>query len=198
MDNKPELLYPVVVEGKYDKIRLLSVFRGTVLTTDGFRVFNDREKAAFFKALSKKTKIILLTDSDGAGMIIRRFFRDSIDKNALIELYTPQIKGKERRKSKPSSNGYLGVEGQDRDLLLSLLSPFTAGADASPEKSDPIGRVDLYLWGLDGGEGSREKRRRLLLRLGLPAELSTSSLLQAINLLYSKEEIASVLAQIGL
>ena len=190
-NRKPTLIYPVVVEGKYDKIRLSSLFDGQILTTDGFGVFKNGEKKEFFRRLAEKSPLIVLSDSDGAGGIIRRFFKDLLPKDRLIELYIPQIEGKEKRKDKPSAEGYLGVEGMEKDLLLGLLAPYLSGAPAA--RGADLKRIELYELGYEGASGSREKRRALCRRAGLPQNLSTTALLDALNLLYTRDEIDALL-----
>ena len=112
--------YPIIVEGKYDRLRLLSVCQATVLTTDGFGIFKKNEKLSLFRALGEKTPVIVLTDSDGAGKLIRSHLSSAIPKDRIIQLYIPKIKGKEKRKDTPSAEGTLGVEGMERELLYSL------------------------------------------------------------------------------
>ena len=193
--EKKKLRFPVIVEGKYDKIRLLSLFDARVFTTDGFSVFNNTEKAAFFKRLAEKTKVILFTDSDSAGGVIRRFFRSSVGKDALIELYAPQIHGKEKRKKAPSAEGFLGVEGLENDLLIHIFEPFFEDAESAGSASPPLTRLDLYEAGLEGGENSREKRKALCRAFDLPANLSVSAMLDALNLLYGGDELREALAR---
>ena len=126
MNNERKLIipYPIIVEGKYDRLRLLSVCDAHILTTDGFGIFKKNEKLALFRRLSRQTPVILLTDSDGAGKLIRSHLTGAIPKDRLIQLYIPKIKGKEKRKDAPSAEGTLGVEGMERQLLFDLLSPF--------------------------------------------------------------------------
>ena len=189
--DKPRLIYPVIVEGKYDKVKIESLFDATVLTTDGFGIFNRAEKQDFFRRIAKKSPLIVLTDSDGAGNLIRRFFKDALPADRLIQLYTPQIPGKERRKSAPSKEGFLGVEGVEADLLRSLLAPYI---DSVPSKAPgTLRRIDLYERGYIGAPESAEKRKRLCRRCALPDNLSTSALLDALNLLFRPEELETIL-----
>ena len=116
--------YPIIVEGKYDRLRLLSVVNATVLTTDGFGIFQKKERLALFRRLGERSRIIVLTDSDGAGKLIRSHLTGAISPDRIIQLYIPQIEGKEKRKSVPSAEGTLGVEGMERELLYELLKPF--------------------------------------------------------------------------
>ena len=221
---KPTLLYPVAVEGKYDKIKLDSLFDGRIFTTGGFSLFNDEEKRRFFRRLAEKTPVIVFTDSDSGGAQIRRLFKDLLPPDRQIHLYIPQIKGKEKRKKAPSKQGFLGVEGIDGDLLRGIFAPFTAeGANAAdsgsgalpddasgasangaqtaaarlfpapPSRGEPLRRIDLYKRGYEGAENSKEKRQALAERCGLPQNLSTTALLDALNLLYDREELEKML-----
>ena len=119
-----KIKYPVIVEGKYDKIKITSLFEATVITTDGFGIFNKKEKLSLIRSLAQKGKIILLTDSDGGGHLIRSYIKTAVSPDKIINLYTPKIEGKEKRKTEASKEGILGVEGTDKDILYSLLSPF--------------------------------------------------------------------------
>ena len=198
-DRKPRLIYPVIVEGKYDKIKLNSLFAGEIFSTDGFGLFNDRQKKQFFVKLSQKTPLIIFTDSDSGGAQIRRLFTDLIPKERQIHLYIPQVKGKEKRKERPSKQGFLGVEGTEAATLLKIFDAYTEkegteeGAEQNAAKTRPLIRLDLYEKGYDGGEGSKEKRKALCRRLDLPENLSTAALLDALNLLYSREELEKLL-----
>lgn len=181
--------FPVIVEGKYDKLRLESVIDAQILTTDGFGVFNKQEKGMLFRALAQKTPLIVLTDSDGAGKLIRSHLTSILPSDRLIQLYVPRVKGTEKRKSEPSAEGVLGVEGMERELLYQLLSPY-ADADAVTKRTreNPLSKTDLYMDGLTGGEGSREKRDALAARLGLPVGMTPNALLSALRMLCTYEE----------
>ncbi|MBQ8508777.1 MAG: DUF4093 domain-containing protein [Clostridia bacterium] len=189
--EKLKIAIPIAVEGKYDKIKLSSVVDGQIITTDGFRVFASDEKAALIRRLAEPRGMIVLTDSDGAGLVIRNYFNSILPKDKLIHLYTPRIPGKEKRKTAPSKAGWLGVEGMEADLLRKLLAPY---AEDAASKDKPSGReitkADLYADGLSGGEGSAERRAKLCEALGLPPDLSANALLAALNLLidYDKYE----------
>ncbi len=179
--------YPIIVEGKYDKIKICSLFDATVITTDGFSIFNQKEKLSLLRSLSEKGKVILLTDSDGGGHLIRSHIKTAIEPDRLINLYTPKVKGKERRKREASREGVLGVEGTDKDTLLSLLMPFTA--DNDEPSGEPITKADLYALGLSGRDDSKSRREALLNELKLPHDMTANAMLSALNILYSKEEI---------
>ena len=130
--EKLQISYPVIVEGKYDRLRLLSVIDANIYTTEGFGIFKKKEKLALFRALAAATPVIVLTDPDGAGTQIRSFLTGVIPKERLIPLYVPQIKGKEPRKKEPSAAGFLGVEGQERERLYRLFLPFANGERPAP------------------------------------------------------------------
>jgi len=178
---------PIIVEGRYDREKLLTLVDGQILTTDGFGIFNSEEKQALFRRLADKSPLIILTDSDGAGKVIRNRFNSILPKDKLIHLYIPQIEGKERRKKEASREGYLGVEGMDADTLYALLTPFAEGGEAKP-KGDPITKTDFYENGLSGGQNSTEKRDRLAVSFGLPKGMSANALLAALNILITREE----------
>jgi ribonuclease M5 len=184
--DKLRIIYPVIVEGKYDKIRLCSIFEAHVVTTDGFAVFNKKEKLALIRALAKSSKIIVLTDSDGAGKLIRSHITGAIPKDRLIQLYIPRIEGKEKRKNAPSAEGTLGVEGMKNDLLKGLLLPYTT--EGEPIESNPLSKTDLYIDGLTGAENSKEKRDALAVLLGLPEGMTPNALLEALKLICPYEK----------
>ena len=188
--EKLKIPYPIIVEGKYDKIKLDSVLEATVITTDGFRVFNRGEKLALVRALAEKSPVIVLTDSDGAGKLIRSHITSALPKDKLIQLYIPKIQGKERRKTTASAEGTLGVEGMDASLLRDLFAPYAEGADgAAPVLRDnKLSKVDFYLDGLSGGEGSAAKRDALAKTFGLPDGMTANALLAALRLLCTYEE----------
>lgn len=178
--------YPIIVEGKYDKIKLDSILDAKIITTDGFGIFNNKEKLNLIRQLAKKDKLILLTDSDGGGHLIRSHIKTAIPSDKLINLYIPRIEGKEKRKNAPSKEGVLGVEGIDADKLREMLLPYS---NEGEEKShSEITKADFYALGLSGREDSRIKRERLLANLGFPLNMSPNAMLQAMQMLFSKEE----------
>ncbi len=188
--EKLKIPYPVIVEGKYDKIKLNSVIDADIFITEGFGVFRREDKAAVFSALAEKTKIIVLTDSDGGGRVIRNFFNSTIDKDRLIHLYIPQVAGKEKRKVRPSKAGTLGVEGIDTEILYKIFAPF-AKSTALPQRERTT-KTDLYELGISGRQGSAEKRVRLSRSLGFPEDMSSNALLEAVNILYSRDEFIKI------
>lgn len=188
---------PVIVEGKYDKQKLSSILNTTIITTNGFRIFNDREKRALIRRLAEKNGIFVLTDADGAGLVIRNLLRGCVPKEKITHLYIPAVAGKERRKAAPSKEGLLGVEGIDEETLSQLFAPFAVGEDASRlQKKQTVTKTDFYEAGLSGGDGSAERRARLAKHLHLPPHMSANALLEAINLLYTKEALEDALRAI--
>ena len=185
---------PVIVEGKYDKQKLSAILNTTIITTNGFRIFNDKEKRARIRRLAEKNGIFVLTDADGAGLVIRNLLRGCVPKEKITHLYIPAVEGKERRKSAPSKEGLLGVEGIDTETLTRIFAPFAA--DAQPDSDTAriaVTKADFYEAGLSGGEGSAQRRTRLAKKLGLPTNMSANALLEAVNLLCSKEQFDAAL-----
>ncbi len=196
--EKKKINFPIIVEGKYDKIKIKSLFDACVITTEGFGVFKNSEKLALIRRLAKKSKIIVVTDSDGAGKLIRSHITSAIPKDKLIQLYTPQVKGKEKRKVEASKEGYLGVEGIDADLLKGLLSPFAEDAEGTATERTEIEKIDLYELGLTGGADSAARRDALAPELGLPKGMTPNALLAALNVLMSREELYELIKKINL
>jgi ribonuclease M5 len=193
--DKIKLSLPVIVEGKYDKIKILSVADATVITTDGFGVFNNAEKRAVIRRLSEKG-VILLCDSDGAGKLIRSHLSGLIPPDKVYQLYVPQIKGKEKRKQRASAEGFLGVEGISADILreriLSLIDLHPEVAGGEKAEAESITKTDFYFAGLSGGDNSAEKRDRLAAEVALPAKMSANALLSALNMIITKEVFNSI------
>lgn len=188
----------IVVEGRYDKNTVLQAVDAAVVTLGGFAVFNDREKLAFLRRLAEKQGLILLTDSDGAGFLLRNYLKGALPKDRVKQAYIPDVKGKERRKRRGGREGKLGVEGMSPAVLLEALRRCGATFEDEPPAGRARGAVtkaDLFALGLSGGEGSAEKRRRLLKRLDLPEHLTANGLLEALNLLYDREELESLLEE---
>lgn len=184
---------PIIVEGKYDREKILSVARAAVITTDGFGIFKKSEKTALIRRLAAKNGVIVLTDSDGAGLVIRNYIKSILPPCQITDIYIPQLQGKEKRKAVPSKEGFLGVEGIDAEWFLSVLAPFS---DDGYSPLAYITKTDFYLMGLSGGEKSAEKRVSLAKTLGLPANLSCSALLGAINLLIPETEFSAAVKNI--
>lgn len=183
----------IVVEGRYDKNTLSQVVDATVVTLGGFSVFNDKEKLAFLRRLAEKQGLIVLTDSDGAGFVIRNYLKGALPKDQVKQAYIPDVHGKERRKRAPGKEGKLGVEGMKPDVLLEALRRCGAtfldeAGESIPDKA-PITKADLFELGLTGGLDSAAKRKALLKRLDLPEHLTANGLLEALNLLYDLESL---------
>lgn len=180
----------IVVEGKYDKIKLESIIDGHIITTDGFGVFRDREKADFFRRLAQARGLIVATDSDGAGLLIRNYFKSIIPPSQLFHVYIPCVKGKERRKSAPSKEGTLGLEGIDSETLRALFLPYSEDDSAGALSEGGVCEIslaDLYEDGFRGGRDSAAKRRALLRAARLPENISAKALVKAINALGGRE-----------
>lgn len=186
---KPRIREVIVVEGRYDKNTLLQVVDASVITTGGFGVFNDGEKLAFLRRLAEQRGLILLTDSDGAGFVIRNYLKGALPKDRIKQAYIPDVSGKERRKKTPGKEGKLGVEGMRPEVLLDALR--RAGATLEGEQERPaqadITKADLLEKGFIG-PGSAKRRGDLLQKLSLPAHLTPNAMLEALNLLLTREE----------
>ena len=193
--EKLNIPYPIIVEGKYDRLRLLCVCNGQIITTDGFGIFKKSEKLALIRSLSSKTPIILLTDSDGAGKLIRSHVTSAIPKDKLIQLYIPKIEGKEKRKAAPSAEGTLGVEGMETELLHELLRPFESSDAVKRAAENPLSKTDFYIDGLSGGENSAARRDEIAKALSLPSGMSANALLSAMRILITYEEYLALVGR---
>lgn len=184
----------IVVEGRYDKNALSQVVDAVIIETSGFGIFNDAEKRKLLQTMAEARGLIVLTDSDGAGFVIRNYIKGCVDPKFVKHAYIPDIYGKERRKSAPSREGKLGVEGMKPQVLLDAL--IRAGVtfdDEENKKTAPrISKADMYARGLSGREGSAEKRARLIKQLGLPERLTADGLLDVLNATMSREEFLSI------
>ena len=172
----------VIVEGKYDKIKLENILDALILTTDGFGIFKDKEKQAFLRRLAREQGLIILTDSDSAGFLIRNFLQSSIPPSQLTHVYIPDLFGKEKRKAAPGKEGKLGVEGVSEQVLLDAFA--RAGVTASQSEQPAASKLttaDLYALGLSGTPNSGQRRKALLQKLALPERLSTTALLRVLN-----------------
>lgn len=183
----------IVVEGRYDKNTLLQVVDAVVIETSGFGIFNDSQKQKLLRTMAEKRGLIILTDPDGAGFVIRNFIKSCIPAEQLKQAYVPDIPGKEKRKARPSREGKLGVEGMRAEILLNALK--RAGATFDGEKADPhnerVTKADLYRIGLAGREESAKRRAALIRSLDLPEHLSADALLDVVNAIMSREEFFS-------
>ena len=188
--DKIKISLPVIVEGKYDKIKLDSILDARIITTGGFGIFNNAEKKALIKRLCQNG-VILLCDSDGAGKVIRSHIKSFLPPEKVINLYIPKVAGKEKRKKEGSKEGTLGVEGMDADLLRALFQKY---ADSSTEKRTPITKRDFHLYGLSGGDNSAAKRDALAALYDLPSGMTANALLDALNIIASLEEFEATAA----
>ena len=187
-----KLRQAVIVEGKYDKIKLENIIDALIIPTDGFRIFKNAEKRNMIKLLAEKNGIVVITDSDSAGNLIRNHLKGFVPADKIINVYLPQVEGKESRKQKKSAEGFLGVEGTDDAVILKALSR----AGVTGEKAEIVGRrltkSDFYALGISGGDNSRILRENLLVFLGLPQNLSANALLDVANSLYGYEKFTEV------
>ena len=179
----------IVVEGRYDKNTLRQIVDTAVFTTDGFGVMNNKAMLAFLRTVAQSRGLIILTDSDGAGFVIRNYLKGALPKDQVRHAYIPDIPGKEKRKAAPGKEGKLGVEGMTPEVLLDALRK--AGATFADEENQcsgaPITKTDLFELGLTGGADSKAKRLALLQFLNFPAHMTTNALLEALNVLYDRE-----------
>ncbi|MBQ5764777.1 MAG: DUF4093 domain-containing protein [Clostridia bacterium] len=183
---------PIIVEGKYDKIKLSEIFDAVIITTDGFGIFKNKQKAALIKKLAEKNGVIVLTDSDSAGSIIRSHLKNILSDDKIHHVLLPPVKGKERRKSKPSAEGLLGVEGTKKDVIIKAFERFLPKDKAQKSKTS-ISTAFLMSQGLSGTENSLNKRKYLLEKLGLPYCVSTATLKKVLGEISSEEEIALIM-----
>ncbi len=192
---------PIIVEGKYDKITLSAVLDAHIIPTGGFSIFNQKEKLALIRRLGEARGVIVLTDSDGAGKLIRSHLSSALPKDKIIHLYTPALAGKEGRKKAPSKEGLLGVEGMEAELLYRLFLPFAAGSGEDGGQmraaSRPVEKRDFFADGLSGGAGAAARREALAARFSLPRGMSANALLEAINLLYTYDDYRAALTEIA-
>ena len=185
----------IIVEGKYDKIKLSSIVDAVIITTNGFGIFKDEEKLELIRYYAQKTGVIILTDSDAAGRKIRGYIKGAVGEGRIINVYIPDIFGKEKRKTKPSAEGKLGVEGIDVRILISAFSKAGITSSERKQRSD-ITKLTLYEHGLSGGENSSALREKLQLRLGLPRQLSAGALTEILGTMMSSEELRSLINEI--
>ena len=184
----------IIVEGTYDKIKLSSFVDANIVTCNGFDIFKNREKQEYIKKLAAECGIIILTDSDRAGFMIRNFIKGIIREGEVLQAFIPDIKGKERRKTKPSKEGFLGVEGMSGEIILNALE--NAGCAQDKTEIVPVTQWDFYSDGITGGDKSREKRKKLAEKIGAPARISAKELLNAINAFGGMEIYKEILTEI--
>ena len=184
----------IVVEGKYDQNTLSQLVDTTIFQTRGFGVMHDKALLELRRRAAKTTGLIIFTDSDGAGFVIRNFLKGALPKEGVLHAYIPDIPGKEKRKRAPGKEGLLGVEGMTKEILLSALENAGAdlGGEAAKKPGDTITKFDLYTAGLSGRPDSAAKRAAFLEKLRFPAHMSANALLDALNLLYTREEFLAL------
>ena len=187
----------VIVEGRYDKIKLSQLIDAPIIETGGFRVFNDKQKQSLIRQIAEARGILVLTDSDGAGFVIRNFLKGTVAPDKIKHCYIPQIQGKEKRKPQKSREGLLGVEGVTDEVIIEAIRK--CGAQIIGEnkpKENQITKADLCLLGLTGGKNAAQNRQKLLKHLDMPTYLSTNAMLTALNCLYSLKELKELLQEL--
>ena len=206
MRERKKIREVIVVEGRYDQNALAQVVDALIIKLDGFAAFRDKDKIIFLRRLAEERGLVILTDSDGAGFVLRGWLKSVLPGEKIKHAYIPDIKGKERRKNKPGKEGKIGVEGMRPEILLESLrrAGVTWLDDEKPDINNinknktasvgtPITKADLYAWGLSGGKDSAEKRRKLLLKLSLPERMNANAMLDALNILYHREELEMII-----
>lgn len=200
MNGKLKLKEAIVVEGRYDKNTLSQVVDAVILETSGFGIFKDKEKLALLRRVGQTRGLIVLTDSDGAGFVIRNYLKGALPKDQVKQAYIPDRPGKEKRKKRPGKEGKLGVEGMSPAVLEQALRQ--AGATILDDETQaeptapPLTKADLFAWGLSGGLGSREKRQALLQALDLPTHLSPNAMLPVLSALYDRQTLQEVVKKL--
>ena len=192
-----KLKQAVIVEGKYDKIKLGSILDAVIITTDGFGIFKDKEKTELIRSLAHTCGVIILTDSDSAGFKIRNHIKGCVKDGKVVNVFIPEIAGKEKRKEKPSAEGLLGVEGVSREVLEKALNDAGIIAESCDKKAGFLDNARLMDDGLIGKENSAAKRQKLLYNLNLPALLNTKAMTEVINCLYTEEDYIKALSHIN-
>lgn len=187
----------IVVEGRYDKNTLSQVVDAPIIETSGFGIMKDKTQLAFLRRVAQKRGLVILTDSDGAGFVIRNFLKSAIPAEQLKHAYIPDIAGKERRKTAPGKEGKLGVEGMTPEVIIACLrrAGATVEGEAAAKTAPAITKQDMMDLGISGGKDSSQKRQDLLKKLNLPSHMSANALLQALNLLYTLEDLTEIVKQ---
>ena len=183
-----KITQPIIVEGKYDKITLCNVVDTLIITTNGFSLFKDKEKCELIRTLAKRDGVIVMTDSDSAGNLIRSHIKNIVNGGKIINVYLPMIKGKEKRKTSYSKEGLLGVEGMSSEVIEKALKGSGVLCRNTDQNTPKITKTDMFFWGLSGGADSKQKRAQLLEFLKLPSNLSPNALLDVVNTLFTREE----------
>ena len=184
----------VIVEGRYDKTKLSGIIDAPIIETNGFRIFKDKEKQLLIRQLAEKRGILIITDSDSAGFVIRNFLKGIIPEKNIKQCYIPQLKGKEKRKAKPSKEGILGVEGiEDREIISAIKKSNATIEGEVPHRISEITKSDFFELGLTGRPNSKEKREKVLKHFKMPTYLSTGAMLTALNVLVTKSDLEKLL-----
>lgn len=189
----------IVVEGRYDKNTLSQIVDAPILETSGFGIMKNKKQLELLRKVAKQRGLIVFTDSDGAGFVIRNYLKGTIDPQYLLHAYIPDIPGKEKRKAAPGKEGKLGVEGMRPEVIIDCLRRAGAtveGENTTEPSSSYITKQDLMELGLSGGTGSSQLRLRLLKKLDLPEHMSSNAMLQALNLLYTLEQLQEIVRQL--
>ena len=189
---------PVIVEGKYDIIKLNTVIDGIIIKTDGFGIFKDKEKQKLIRRLAAEKGIIILTDSDSAGFLIRNFIKSTLPEDKITHVYIPDIKGKEKRKAHLSKEGKLGVEGIDENIIKECFRKADVFCEETNKNRRLITPLDFYEHGLSGRENSKENRKALLKKLDLPERMSSSSMIKILNSFITFEEFEKTVKELKL
>lgn len=191
-----KILEAIVVEGRYDKNTLSQIVDATIFETSGFGIFKNKQQMNLLRCVAEKRGLIVFTDPDGAGFVIRNHLKAAINGKYLKHAYIPDVFGKERRKISPSKEGKLGVEGMTREVLLDALRRAGATFDHCDNRKcyNQITKQDLVALGLSGGKNSSEKRKRLLQNLAFPEHMSVNAMLEALNMLYTLDELTDIMA----
>lgn len=194
-----KLKQAVVVEGRYDVNALRQIIDAPVFQTRGFGIFSDREQLALLRTAARRRGLVVLTDSDGAGFVIRNYLKGALAGENILHAYIPDIYGKEKRKAQAGKEGKLGVEGMRPEVLVQALRDAGAEIDGTARRacSEPVTKADLYALGLSGGADSAARRKALQRQLGLPEHMSANALLQALNLLFTRSEFLEQYANYG-
>lgn len=184
----------VIVEGKYDKIRLETVIDAPIITTDGFGIFNDKQKQSLIRKIAEKRGIVILTDSDSAGFLIRSRLCGMVPADKITHVYIPELCGKEKRKPQPSKEGLLGVEGVPNEIIAAAFerAGLLSGSNDNDDNRRKITKSDLYDLGLCGRENSANLRKMLIKKLGFPSHMSANALLNALNILTDYDELCGI------
>ncbi len=196
MNGRIPIKQIIIGEGKYDKIRLESIFDALILPTDGFQIFQDEKKKELIRKLTDQFGTLIVTDSDVSGFRIRNHLKGILNTEKVVHVYIPDVFGKERRKKKSSAEGKIGVEGMDRETILEAFSKARALPEQGlPTKPDPITKTDFYELGLSGGPNASLNRRQVIRYYGLPEHLSSNSLLSVLNHITTKQELMEILGE---